>query len=69
MTGKTNLPIQLHGDNAPALPEIRKRQNGQLLRRPQQDCPAATVVEFSTAVLKPGVVKNTVLKISCYRGC
>jgi hypothetical protein len=49
MAGKTNLPIQLHGDDAPALPEIRKGKTGRLLRRPQQDYPAATVADFSTA--------------------
>ena len=36
-TGQTNLPIKLHGENAPALPVARKGQSGRLLLRPQRD--------------------------------
>ena len=48
---KANLPIQFHGENAPALPKNRKGKTGRLLRRPQRGYPAATVANFSTAVL------------------
>ena len=51
-TGETNLPIQLHGENAPALPAAGKGQSGRLLRRPQRDHHAATVADFCTAVSK-----------------
>ncbi len=50
-TSKTYLPIQFHGKNTPALPVARKGQSGRLLRRPQQDYPAAPVADFCTAVL------------------
>ena len=49
--GKTNLPINLHGENTPALPAPRKGQSGRVLIRQQRDYPAATVADFSTAVL------------------
>ena len=49
-TGQTNLPIKLHGENAPALPAAGKGQSGRLLRRPQRDHHAATVADFCTAV-------------------
>jgi hypothetical protein len=49
--GLTNLPIKLHGENAPALPAARKGKRGRLLRRPQQDHPAAPVADFLTGVL------------------
>ena len=49
-TGQTNLPIKLHGENAPALPAAGKGQSGRLLRRPQRAYPAATVADFCTAV-------------------
>ena len=48
-TGKTDLPIKFHGEYAPALPVTRKGKSGRLLRRPQQDNPAATVADFCTA--------------------
>ena len=48
---KTNLPINLHGENTPALPDARKGQSGRVLIRQQRDYPAATVADFSTAVL------------------
>jgi len=35
-TRQTNLTIQIHGENTPALPVTRKGQSGRLLRRPQQ---------------------------------
>ena len=47
-TGKTHLPIQIHGENTPALPVARKGQSGRLLRRPQRNYPAATVEDFCT---------------------
>ncbi|MEG8224169.1 IS21 family transposase, partial [Sphingomonas sp. HH69] len=38
---------------SPHLPDSAERlQGGRLLRRPQQDYPAATVVEYCSAVLK-----------------
>jgi hypothetical protein len=43
--------IQFHGENAPALPVIRKGKSGRVLLRRQRDYPAATVADFSTAVL------------------
>ena len=49
--GAANLPIQLHGENAPALPAAREGKRGRLLRRPPRDHPAATVADFLTAVL------------------
>ena len=48
-TSKTHLPIQFHGENTPALPAARKGQSGRLLRRPQQDHPAATVADYCSA--------------------
>jgi hypothetical protein len=50
-TSQTNFPIQVHGENPPALPVARKGNGGRLLCRPQQGHPAATVAEFLTAVL------------------
>ena len=50
-TGKTHLQIQFHGENAPALPAARKGKSGRVLLRQQRDYPAATVADFSTAVL------------------
>ena len=50
-TGQPNPPIQVHGENPPALPVARKGKGGRLLRRPQQGHPAATVADFCTAVL------------------
>ena len=49
-TGQADLPIQIHGENAPALPVARKGKSGRLLRRPQRDHPAATVADFRTGV-------------------
>ena len=49
--GETNLQIQFHGENAPALPAARKGKSGRLLLRRQRDYPAATVADFCTAVL------------------
>src|SRR6202007_190949 len=49
--GETNLQIQFHGENAPALPDARKGKSGRVLLRRQRDYPAATVADFSTAVL------------------
>ena len=49
--GETNLQIQFHGENPPALPAARKGKSGRVLLRPQRDYPAATVADFSTAVL------------------
>ena len=49
-TGETDLPIELHGENAPALPVARKGQSGRVLLRPQRDHHAATVDDFCTAV-------------------
>ena len=49
--GETNLQIQFHGENAPALPAARKGKSGRVLLRRQRDYPAATVADFSTAVL------------------
>jgi hypothetical protein len=49
-TSQANLPIQLHCENAPALPATGKGQSGRLLRRPQRAYPAATVADFCTAV-------------------
>ena len=40
---KTDLPITFHGRNAPILPVTGKNLNGGVLRRPQQETPAATV--------------------------
>ena len=40
---KTDLPITFHGRNAPLLPVTGKSLNGGVLRRPQQETPAATV--------------------------
>jgi hypothetical protein len=54
-TGQPNFPIQIHGENPPALPVARKGKGGRLLRRPQQAHPAATVADFRTAVLNLGV--------------
>ena len=45
--GAANLPIQLHGENAPALPAARDGKRGRLLRRPPRAHPAATVAAFS----------------------
>ena len=53
-TGQPNLPIQIHGENPPALPVARKGKGGRLLRRPQQAHPDATVADFRTAVLRCG---------------
>ena len=39
------------GGNAPALPDDRKGKSGRVLLRRQRDYPAATVVDFPTAVL------------------
>src|SRR5947208_2907486 len=50
-TGKTHLQIQFHGENAPALPAERKGKSGRVLLRQLRDYPAATVADFSTAVL------------------
>jgi len=51
-TSQPNLPIQVHGENPPALPsKSRKDKGGRLLCRPQQGHPAATVADFCTAVL------------------
>src|SRR6056297_1512838 len=50
-TGQSHSPIQVHGENPPALPVARKGKGGRLLRRPQQAHPAATVADFCTAVL------------------
>ena len=49
--GPAHLPIQLHGENASALPAARKGKRGRLLRRPPRDHHAATVADFCTAVL------------------
>ena len=49
--GETNLQIQFHGENAPALPAARKGKSGRVLLRRQRDYPAATVADFCTAVL------------------
>ncbi len=49
--GQSHLPIQVHGENPPALPAARKGKGGRLLRRPQQGHPAASVADFLTAVL------------------
>ena len=49
--GKSNLAIQVHGENPRTLTVARKGKSGRLLRRPQQDYPAATVVEYCSAVL------------------
>ena len=49
--GETDLQIQFHGENAPALPADRKGINGRVLLRRQRDYPAATVADSSTAVL------------------
>ena len=49
--GETNLQIQFHGENAPALPDARKGKSGRVLLRRKRDYPAATVADFSTAVL------------------
>src|SRR2546421_1298942 len=51
-TGKTHLQIQFHGENAPALPAERKGKSGRVLLRQLRDYPAATVADFSTAVLR-----------------
>ena len=52
-TSQANLAIHLHGDDPPALPRnCRKDKGGRLLRRPQRGQPAATVADFSTAVLR-----------------
>jgi len=53
-TGETDLQIQFHGENAPALPAERKGKSGRVLLRQQRDYPAATVADFSTAVLITG---------------
>ncbi len=67
--GAANLPIQLHGENAPTLPAAREGKRGRLLRRPPRAHPAATVADFLTAVLTspgpglldhPGVEANLV---------
>src|SRR5437660_11566716 len=50
-TGKTHLQIQFYGENAPALPAERKGKSGRVLLRQLRDYPAATVADFSTAVL------------------
>src|SRR5438105_6009513 len=50
-TGKTHLQIQFHGENTPALPAERKGKSGRILLRQLRDYPAATVADFSTAVL------------------
>ena len=47
-TGQTRLPIQLHGENAPALPAAGKGQSGRLLRRPQRDRHTAIMANFRT---------------------
>lgn len=49
-TRQTDLPIQIQGENTPALPVARKGKRGRLLRRPQQGHPADTVVDFRTGV-------------------
>src|SRR5205085_6494774 len=53
-TAKTHLQIQFHGENAPALPAERKGKSGRVLLRQLRDYPAATVADFSTAVLNSG---------------
>ncbi len=51
-TGQTNFTIQIHGKDPPApLRYEKKGKDGRLLRRPQQGHPAASVVDFLTAVL------------------
>ncbi len=52
MLSKTNLPINLHGQNTSALPASRKDQCGRVLIRQQHDYATASVADFSTAVLK-----------------
>ena len=47
-TGETDLPIELHGEYAPALPVARKGQSGRVLLRPQRDHHAATVAEITS---------------------
>ena len=49
--GETDLQIQFHGENAPALPADRKGISGRVLLRRQRDYPAATVADSFTAVL------------------
>src|SRR5271156_6822970 len=49
--GETNLQIQFHGENAPALPAERKGKSGRVFPRQQGDYPAATVADFLSAVL------------------
>ncbi len=49
--GETDLQIQFHGENAPALPADRKGISGRVLLRRKRDYPAPTVADFSTAVL------------------
>lgn len=49
--GQPNLLIQVHGENPPALPVIRKGKRGRLSRRPRQRYPAAPVADFFTAGL------------------
>tara|TARA_R110000737_G_scaffold16902_2_gene34257 strand:- start:5113 stop:6075 length:963 start_codon:yes stop_codon:yes gene_type:complete len=64
-TGQPNLPIQIHGENPPALPAVRKGKSGRLLSRPQQGHPAATVADFRTAVLtgiKRGLNRQHIVK-------
>ena len=51
-TRQTDLPIQIHGEDAPVLPVARKDKSGRLLRRPQQAHPAATVADFRTGAHK-----------------
>jgi hypothetical protein len=49
--GETDLQIQFHGENAPALPADRKGKSGRVSLRRQRGYPAASVADFSTAVL------------------
>ena len=58
-TGQSNLAIQVHGENPPALPASRKGKGGRLLRRPQQAHPAATAADFLTAVLTGSVLGDS----------
>lgn len=57
-----NLPIQFRGENAHALPADREGQSGRVLLRPRPDYPAATVADFSTAVLKHRAILTRMLR-------
>jgi hypothetical protein len=57
-TREADLPVKLHAESTPALPENRKGQSGKVLLCPQQDYPATSVAHFCIAVLSRGMAQT-----------